>query len=425
MTGVRPRRETLCRTIAQPGQIEGFEQTALYSKIAGFVRAYHFDIGDLVRKGQLLAELWVPEVVEDLRQKEATVVQDEAKIVQTRAALRVAAADMARAEANLRLAEASRTRAETSSVWWKVEYKRVSRLVAREAAPQEDREQTTEKLKTAEANVSETIAAVKAAHAALAESLAQRDKAGADVRGAEARMRVAHADRDRAAAILGYARIEAPFDGVVARRAADTGAYVQAPGGNATAATPLFEVVQTDLVRIFVDVPEADAAYVRDGGPAHVQVQALGDREFSGVVVRSGWLLDNRTRTLRTAIDLSKADGRLRPGMYATARIPVEHPDVLSLPASAVFCQDDQSCVVRIEGNKAFWIPVRLGVQQGERVEALRKQTHSAPHGEPSVWEDFIGAALIVRDNPSTLTDGQEVRSQPGEPALVTRFAHP
>src|SRR5262249_45641788 len=53
---VRPRRETLHRDIEQPGQIDAFERTALYTKIPGFVKAYHFDIGDKVRKGQLLAE---------------------------------------------------------------------------------------------------------------------------------------------------------------------------------------------------------------------------------------------------------------------------------------------------------------------------------------------------------------------------------
>ena len=93
---------------------------------------------------------------------------------------------------------------------------------------------------------------------------------------------MAQADRDRAAAILGYARITAPYNGVVSRRGVDTGTFVQPPGGNPSVAAPLFEVVRTDLVRIFVDVPEADSPLVLDGGPARVQVQALGDRDFPG-----------------------------------------------------------------------------------------------------------------------------------------------
>ena len=126
---VRPRRATLHRNIEQPGQIEAFERTALYSRIPGFVERYHFDIGDRVRKGQVLAELSVPEVVEDLHQKEATVIEGEALIVQAREMLRVAEARVTQSDATLRLSEASRLKAEATRAWWKLEHKRVSRLV--------------------------------------------------------------------------------------------------------------------------------------------------------------------------------------------------------------------------------------------------------------------------------------------------------
>ena len=248
VNAVRPRRATLHRNIEQPGQIEAFERTALYSKIPGFVERYHLDIGDRVRKGQLLAELWVPEVVEDLHQKEATVIEDEALIVQAQEMLRVAEAKVTQADATLRWSEASRLKAEATRTWWKLEHRRVSRLLGQGASPQEEMEQTDEKLKTSDAAVSEAVAGVALANAALVESKAQRDKAAADVRVAEARLRVAQADRDRAAAILGYARIEAPYNGVVTRRGVDTGTYVQPPGGNPSVAAPLFEIVRTDLV---------------------------------------------------------------------------------------------------------------------------------------------------------------------------------
>jgi multidrug resistance efflux pump len=114
----------------------------------------------------------------------------------------------------------------------------------------EELEITTEQLKWAEAARAETAAGVAAAKAALDESKALYDKAGAKVGVAEAGLRVAQAERDRAAALRGYARIEAPFDGVLARRYVDTGAYVQAPpADNKTAGTPLFEVVRTDAAR--------------------------------------------------------------------------------------------------------------------------------------------------------------------------------
>jgi multidrug resistance efflux pump len=325
VTTVRPQQEALRRTIEQPGQIEAFERTALYAKIAGFVQSYQVDIGDRIRKGQLLAELWVPEFVADLRQKEATVTQDEAETLLAQEALRAAVAGVNRAEARLQLAEASHTRAQADVELWNAEHRRDRKLVFTGTTSREGLEITTNKYRSAKAALDETSAGVNAARATLAQSKAQRDKADADVQVAKARLLVAKAERERAAAIVGYARIEAPYDGVVARRDVDTGAYVQAPAGNKTTATPLFEVVRTDLVRVFVDVPEADAPFVGDGGSAQVQVQALGDRDFEGRVTRSSWLLANQTRTLRTEIDLPNPQGLFRPGMYAYARLPVLH----------------------------------------------------------------------------------------------------
>lgn len=104
----------------------------------------------------------------------------------------------------------------------------------------------------------------------------------ASVRVAEARRRVAQAERDHAAAILGNARIEAPFAGVVSRRLADTGAYVQPPAASSTADGPLFEVVRTDRVRAFADVAEADALRIAVGAPAGVRVAALGGPRAPG-----------------------------------------------------------------------------------------------------------------------------------------------
>ncbi|SIO60515.1 RND family efflux transporter, MFP subunit [Singulisphaera sp. GP187] len=422
---VRPRRASLHRNIEQPGQIEAFERTALYSKIPGFVERYHFDIGDRVRKGQLLAELSVPEVVEELHQKEAAVIEGEVLIVQAQAMLRVAEAKVTQSDATLRLSEASRLKAEATKSWWKLEHNRVSRLLGRGASSQAEMEQTDEKFKTADAAVSESVAGVALAKAGLVESKAQRDKAAADVRVAEARLRVARADRDRAAAILGYARIEAPYDGVLTRRGVDTGTYVQPPAGNATGAAPLFEIARTDQVRIFVDVPEADAALVKAGGPARVLVQALGDRDFSGRVTRSSWLLEDRTRTLRTEIDLPNTDGILRPGMYATARIPVSRPETLTVPTSSVFLQDDQAWVVRLMGNMAVRTPVRLGLRDRQRVEVLRKQRHSVDQSAPAEWEDFTDTDLVVRDNPSTLVDGQEIAVRPESTSVASLTPDP
>src|SRR5204862_2804700 len=108
---------------------------------------------------------------------------------------------------------------------------------------------------------------------------AKRDKARADVRVAQAHLKVAEAEQRRYAELVNYAQICAPFAGVVTRRKVDPGHSVQPVGGGAQGEA-LFVVSRTDTVRIFVDVPENDAVLVTDRTPAVVSVPALHGEEF-------------------------------------------------------------------------------------------------------------------------------------------------
>jgi len=122
---------------------------------------------------------------------------------------------------------------------------------------------------------------------------------------------------------------------------------------------------------------------------------------------------------------LPNTDGILRPGIYATARIPVSRPETLTLPNWSVFLQDDQACVVRLMGNTAVRTPVRLGLRDRQRVEVLRKQRHSVDQGTPAEWEDFTDTDRVVRDSPSTLADGQEIAIRPERPPVVSLTPDP
>jgi HlyD family secretion protein len=405
VTVVRPTRGLFSWTIQQPGSIEAFEDTALLPKISGYVQSWHADIGDRVRKGEVLATLWVPEVAADLQRAEAAIACDESLIAQALEALEAAKAAVSRSEAVLRHAEASRLRAEADCERWRLQYARDRRLVSSRAIAAMDFEITTNQHKAAQAAREEAAAAVEAARAALAESKSQRDKAIADVRVAEANLRVARANRVRAAALLGYARIEAPFDGIVSRRTISRGDFVQPPAG--AASVPLYVVQRRDLMRIFVDVPEADAVWVREGTPVRVLVPALQDREFPGTVRRMSYALKRQSRTLLAEVDLSNPDDLLRPGMYAYATIQLQRSDVLTLPAAAVAAQGDVNEGYRhfcfaVEDGKVRRTAILVGARGRQQVEVLKKQVEGT-------WEDFTGAERIVAGDPSSLSDGQDV----------------
>ena len=174
-------------------------------------------------------------------------------------------------------------------------------------------------------------------------------KARADQDSAAARCEVTKADRERIETMLQYTAIRAPFNGLIAQRNVDTGHLV--PVGHA-AEKPLFVVVRADLLRIFVDVPEGDAATVDAGSEAQVRVPALSGIAFPAKVARTAWVLNTGTRTLRAEIDIPNADGRLRPGMYAYADLKVaERRDVLSLPKTALLTQDGKPCCLCIEAS--------------------------------------------------------------------------
>lgn len=379
---VRPERQAVRRSIGQPGRIEAFQETPIFTKIAGFVQEVRADIGDTVENGQTLAVLSVPEMDEELAQKEALVAQ-------ARAELELARKAQAAAEAHIQIADALLDR-------WKSEHTRLEKM-------RKDGKGVIE-----QQTIDESRYQLEAARASREESLAQRDRAEAAVRVAAAKLEVAQAERRRMAALLDYAEVKAPYDGVVRQRNVDKGHFAQ-PGS----AKPLFVVVQTDPVRIFVDVPETDAVWVANGTPARVRLQALQGREFEGTVTRSTWALDPQTRTLRAEIDVENPRGLLRPGMYAYATILVEHANTWTLPADAVVMQGDQAYCFRVENGKAVRTPLEIGLREGRLVEVRAKQTRPARNGEKAVWEDFTGREEIVVAPSPGLTDGQAVSVTP------------
>ena len=94
---------------------------------------------------------------------------------------------------------------------------------------------------------------------------------------------------------------------------------------------------RSDIVTIKVDVPEMYATEVNPGDRAEVKLQAMKGKTVEGKVSRISWALDPKTRTIRVEIDIPNPGGTLRPGLYAYATIVVEeHPDVTTLPATAV-----------------------------------------------------------------------------------------
>jgi RND family efflux transporter MFP subunit len=388
---VRPERATIRRSIEEPGQIEAFEETSIYAKVAGYVQKWNVDIGAKIKKGQVLAVLSVPELDAEADQKLAVIEESEAKLAQAKATEEVARANLACTQAKLTEVRAGTKRADAELARWRAEFKRVEQLFNERALTGSLKDETLSKLSASESSRDEVYAQVTSAEAAARQAQALLDKARSDVLAATASIKVARHDARRVQVLREYATIVAPYDGVVTRRHVDVGDLTE-PG---TQGQPLFVVARDDLVRITVSVPEMYATEVDPGDRVLIRLQALSGRGFEGKVTRTAWTLDSKNRTLRTEIDLPNPKGTLRPGLYAYATVIVEeHANVLTVPATAIVRQDSQAYCVVVSDDKATRKPVVSGLEDGTRVE---------------IRSGLQGDENVVKANASSLVDGQFV----------------
>jgi HlyD family secretion protein len=407
---VQPERKALKRIVEQPGTIQADEETLLFARVPGYVRLFHdkdgriiHDIGrkiqgpkydpsgkEVVEPGEVLAELVVPELEQQTNLKKAKVRQAEADVEQAEKAV-------ASAEANIGTMEAAVVEAKALKERWESESNRFASLTKSGTIDEQSRDEALNQYKASRARVLSTEAAVRKAKA-------DRDKALADVQAMQARVDVAKADALEAEAMLGYAKIRAPYDGVVTLRKVNTGNFVQPAGGSGDW---LFKVARLDPVRVVVAVPEADAELVKEKAEAKITIQALSGPTLTGTVARTSWALEPGARTLRAEIDLPNKDGRLRPGMYVYAQIINQLPDGWTLPTSAVAKQGNATVCFLIEGGKAVRMPVQVGRSDGQRVEVLKRQKADSP----SVWEEFTGNEAVA-SRAAGLTDGQAVQQE-------------
>jgi len=393
----KPQRKTLTLTTTQPGRIEAFEETPLHAKTAGYVDEVLVDIGDVVKKDQTLIKLSIPELLDDVEQKEAIIAQAQAEVKQAESSVVAASAAADTAQSKIKEMEAGIGRADADYERWKSEHARIKELAEKGSVTKKLEEETYNQLRSAEATTREASSKAESARTAAYESQANVGKAQADQGAAEARLRVAKADLAHANTMLAYTQIKAPYDGTVTRREVDTGHFVQPASGGTS--KPLMVVAHTDKVRIFVNVPEMEAPYVDAEDPAKIRVQALTASEFNAKVVRSSWSLQESNRSIRAEIDVPNPHGVMRPGMYATATIKLaEHENAIVVPAAAIVRDALGTACMVVKDSTIVRRPVELGLRSGSEIEIVSGIDENQ---------------LIVFKQPETLKPGQAVGITP------------
>ena len=297
--------------VTLPGTTAAFVDANIYARATGYIVKRNVDIGDRVKHGELLVQLAVPELDDQILQNEATLNQIKAALQQT--------------EASLKLAH--------------VTWDRDRSLVKEGWATQQQGTVDVQTLKAQEAAVS---------------------GAQSNVAAQENLLRVLRQNRD-------YASVVAAFDGVITQRNVDVGSLVQ---GNTNSGTFMFEIMQNDVIRVWVYVPQNAAFGVAQGIDAVVRIPELPDREFAGKVTRIADALQSGTRTLLTEIDIPNPDGALPPGVYCTVELKIPRKSLsLVVPAEALIFNRDGLQVAVFSNGKSEIRKVRVTRDLGTRVE--------------------------------------------------------
>jgi RND family efflux transporter MFP subunit len=325
------KRETISNSLSIAGQFIPYQNVDLHAKVAGYIRTISVDIGDRVHKGQVLAVLEIPELVAEVDEAQASVHHAEEEIQR-------AHSDVSRAEAdNVALHENAERLVSTA--------KARPGLIA-----QQELDDATAKDRASHAQVD----AAKSALAAAKQQLA-----------------VAQANQQHYSALSDYARITAPYDGVVTWRFSDTGSLVQA-GTSTNSGLPVVTLAQIDVLRLRIPVPESLASKVRIGDSADVRVQATGEH-FTGRVARFTNSLDPSTRTMQVEIDVPNPHYHLQPGMYAEVHLSANSvQNALTIPIEAIRRSESGASVLVVNAqNRVESREVQLGVESSNNVEIL------------------------------------------------------
>ena len=223
---VKPQVRNIVRVVGQPGFTQSYERSSVYPKMNAYILKWIVDIGDKVKKGDVLATLFVPELVEDHGTKKATVVLDRERIALAKEVVEVAAADVEAAEARLEEARAELAGDQAEVERWDSEVKRLDNEVDRGVVNPQDLLQTTNRWKACVAARDAAAATVLKADAELLSRRAALSKAKVDVKVAEADLKVAESEEKRLQAWVDYLVLPAPYDGVIVARNANTFDFV-------------------------------------------------------------------------------------------------------------------------------------------------------------------------------------------------------
>jgi RND family efflux transporter MFP subunit len=279
VVNVAPVRQSPARIeLELPGDLQASVESPIFARADGYMRKRLVDIGDHVHTGQLLAEIETPELDQQLSQAHANLAQAQASLVQFQA-------NLGQAQANLKLA--------------KVTWERWKRLADRGVYSRQDADEKQAAFEARQADVDAAAAGVEATRKSIEANAA---------------------NGRRLEELKSFARVVAPFDGLVTSRNMNMDSGTLITSGSGGPDREIFRVAQIHTMRIFVNVPQAYAPLVHEGLRAELRVQELPGQMYPATVTRTSHSVDASARTMLTILETPNPRGTLMPGTYSQVK---------------------------------------------------------------------------------------------------------
>ncbi|MGD0429246.1 MAG: efflux RND transporter periplasmic adaptor subunit [Candidatus Acidiferrales bacterium] len=330
---VKVQRKNISSTLEIASEFLPYQEIDVYAKVSGYIQKLYVDWGTHVKEGQILAVLEIPELQQQLLQDEASVRRADQEVSRARE-------EQSRAESAYSVAHVTYTRLADVQ-------KSRPELVAQQ------------EIDVAQGKDLEASAGVSSSKDALA--------------AAEQALLAAKAALDKDKAMFAYARMTAPFDGVVTQIYAYTGALLPAGTSATKGDSALCHLSQNNMLRLVIPVPERAVPDISDGQTLEINVSAL-HKTFAGKIVRFSDQIDPATRTMHTEVTVPNVNYELVPGMYASVKIPLHTvTNVLTIPMQAVESTGTGQGIVLVvnSSNHLERRDVKLGLQSTSDTEVL------------------------------------------------------
>jgi RND family efflux transporter MFP subunit len=377
---VKPTPGGLARTVTSSAEVVAAQQQQLVPLISGTIKEVSVDIGDRVKKGQTLIVLDAPLVAKEWEQANSAFEMAQAEEDEAKARVVTAEAEVEATEALYEVKIAERDAATVGIIEGQAALKNRQKLFEQKVTGPEPVEEAKQKIVTAEAKLKAAKAAIAAARADVKIKQGKLEHAKAALKAAGAAARTAHAVMDKARIQESFTQIKAAFDGVVTRRTANVGNFVQA--SDSRLLTPLLTLQRTDQVRVVVQLPQDYATLAERGDRVDLSRQGwdrfgnlIGDASeiITGQkIARFSPALNQDDRTMRVEIDVENPKNRLFPGMSIGINVylnKTRSPKAFTVPASCLLVTAKGDPLV--EGDKAYLYVVRDGKAHRTPIKAV------------------------------------------------------